>query len=220
MSCFISAYEPSYKNCSHHSDQPCSPATSNARDENAQLRRSASGRQFSSLGQLRGCQPGPANLSTLQHPLHRTEQTSMKGRSCKLSQVLRISRHTHPLPETHTELPGAYKEEGGGGWRKRGRPEKDPCVAVASKRWDGFLQSPDREPCCSQPTEGAPDVNSWLTVLTISRNFPIYCLIPNNPTSPFYFSVLRNDISLGAENIKVRRNKRIQHVLHYFASHG
>lgn len=78
---------------------------------------------------------------------------SMKGLSCKLTQGPATTK-------THTELPGAYKKEevkvDGG---KKGRPEEvDPCVAVASKRWDGLFQV--QTGMYSQPMEEAPNVIS------------------------------------------------------------
>lgn len=155
------------KNCSHHSNQPYSPPRSNAPGwecsaSRLSLRQAA---QFTRAGFEAASQVLPtwSPCST-----HCTGQKKWVWRVFLASSptVLRLSRHTHPLPKTHTELPGAYKtEEGEGRWRKRGRPEKvDPCVAVASKRWDGFLQSPDREPCYRQPAEEAANVNSLLTL--------------------------------------------------------
>jgi len=77
------------------------------------------------------------------------------------------------------------------------------CMAnsVASKRWDGFLESLDREPCWWQPTEKVPNVNS---LLTVHRNFPLYRFIANKPTSPFYCFILFNQILFKVQHMKQR----------------
>lgn len=63
---------------------------------------------------LRGCQPGPANLIALQHPLHRTKQMSMKGLSCKLSHGSEtIPPHTPTTKNTH-RTPRSLQDRGGG----------------------------------------------------------------------------------------------------------
>lgn len=88
---------------------------------------------------------------------------------------------------------------------EKARLEKvDPSVAGASKRWDGFLESPDREPWWRQPTEKVPNVNS---LLTVHRNFPLYRFISNKPTSPFYCFILFNEILLEVQHMKQRETE-------------
>lgn len=119
-------------------------------------------RQLDPAGRPRGPHRGRADRP--RHSAFRTQQSSVTLFPATCPAALRpAATHTHHHTRAQTHAPSraqpsrAYGREEGKEVEETARAEKvDPCVAGAAKRWDGFLQGPDREPGYRRPTESPP----------------------------------------------------------------